>query len=160
MRFDSYIKLSDFEDFLEVTPRRVAAAKAAITRKYNQIPPIWRMLQGEPTETPEERLLKINAARIDGIKEARSEMAAAWLHARKVRRRLPVLVRKTFDCLWKDSSYPGKPEYALDLMNTLIRIYYGFQPPKIWPKCEGCELRAANKQCRKRGPDEAMCRMP
>jgi hypothetical protein len=136
MRLDPYMKLKDIEELTAVTPRRIAAAKAAIRRKHNELPPIWRQLKGDPTETPEERIAKINAERVAGIKEFRSKKAALWLRARKVRRGLPGRVVKMFDCLWKDSTYPGAPEYALTLMNTLIRVYYGFDAPKDWFKCE------------------------
>lgn len=141
MRFDPYLKLWALEEMTAITPRRIAGAQGAITRKYNQMPPMWRQLKelkGDPKETARERVARINEQRIRGVEEGRSERAAAWRHARKVRRGLPFPVIKMFDCLYKDSSIPGTPSYALDLMNTLIRFHYGFEPPNTWWKWK-CE---------------------
>lgn len=97
----------------ERTPRRVAAAKKAVQAQRDKL---GMFADQFPVETVEERLDRIDQARIDWSKSFRSQRAASWFKARRLLLSQPDEVRQALIEEWNAAPYPGSPEYLLDFL--------------------------------------------
>ena len=114
------------------TPRKIAAALRAVRRleeKRKGIDPLFddgvRMSGEEAARAADGRFEYYRLRAIDMVRQDRQRAAIKWLKLRRCRRRVPAAVRDRFDVLWNRKTYPGRPEYALDLMRRLVVEYFG-----------------------------------
>lgn len=111
MRFQRLLKTPPK---IEITPRRVAAARRSVEKQKAKL----GMFAGQfPVETVEERLDRIDRAHIDIQKWFRSSRAADWFKARRLLLSQPDEVRQSLIAEWNAAPYPGTPEYLLDFLH-------------------------------------------
>jgi len=127
------MRLSDYDELKKKSPRRIAAAVRAVRRiEDKNYQPLFdgpKMSDNEVLEKAHERVEKYIEWGRENIIKDRSNTAKKWLLVRRVRRRVPDEVRVEFDRKWQSKIYPGGYEYALSLLNTLIRAYYFEKEP-------------------------------
>lgn len=123
-----HFRLSDYDELKKKTPRRVAAAIKAVRRiEDKNYQPLFdgnKMSDTEVEKKAHDRVdyyIKLGRERL--VADRKNE-AKQWCLVRRVRRRVPKLIRKEFDLKWQSKTLPGRPEYAADLLNRLIRAYY------------------------------------
>jgi len=127
------MRLKDYEELRKKSPHRIAAAVRAIRRiEDKNYQPLFdgpKMSHDQVLEKAHERLEKYIKWGREQLIENRKYIAQKWLLVRRVRRRVPDVVRMEFDRKWKSETYPGGHEYALTILNGLIRAYYFEEKP-------------------------------
>ena len=103
-----------------VTGRRLSAARRALQREADKVA-LFPELQ--PTETPEQRIARLDAANESHFQHMRDHTAATWRRARRALRTLtPAQLAQVMD-RWHSPNWapPAHASYLADLIWTATR---------------------------------------
>lgn len=115
MKFRRYYRPE--EGIKGITPRRLSAAKRALLHEQNKLPLFAGMIAATQP-TPEERIQKIDAGRVQDTIETRKRRADQWRKGRAQLRGLSAADQKGILHYWNNSMLPKDPEYFLDLIRN------------------------------------------
>jgi hypothetical protein len=116
MRFNRYPRRT----FRPITGRRLSAARRAIQRQADEVA-LFPELQ--PTETPEQRIARMDAAAEAHWQTIRDQTAATWRRARREFRSLTPAQRDQVLARWHAPNWhpPHDAHYLADLIHTATR---------------------------------------
>ena len=103
-----------------ITGRRLSAARRALQREADEVA-LFPELQ--PTETPEQRIARLDAANQAHFQRMRDQAAATWRRARRALRSLtPAQLADVMD-RWHSPNWPPphQAHYLADLIHTATR---------------------------------------
>src|SRR5512143_4355340 len=116
MKFDRYIRA----ERRPITGRRLSAARRALQRQADEVA-LFPELQ--PTETPEQRIARLDADAQAHHQRIRDHTAATWRRARRALRSLtPAQLAQVMD-RWHCTNWhpPHEAHYLADLIHTATR---------------------------------------
>ena len=103
-----------------ITGRRLSAARRALKREADEVA-LFPELQ--PTETPEQRIARLDAAAEAHFQTLRDHTAATWRRARRTYRTLTPAQREQVLARWNAPTWhpPHEAHYLADLIFTATR---------------------------------------
>jgi hypothetical protein len=103
-----------------ITPRRLSAARRSLQRQVDAVA-LFPELQ--PTETPEQRIARLDAAAEAHFQRMRDHTAATWRRARQAFRNLTPPQRAQVLSRWHAPTWhpPHEAHYLADLIFTATR---------------------------------------
>jgi hypothetical protein len=113
MKFDRYVK----NDARPVSGQRRAAAKRTLDRLRDEVS-LFPDLQ--PTETPDERIKRLDAEFAVRLQAWRDVRAANWRRARRAVKALVEPQRAQFEERYTANRFmPGDPVYVLEILHSI-----------------------------------------
>jgi hypothetical protein len=111
MKFDSHLKATR----RPVTGRRLAAAGRAIQRQTDAV---CLFPELAPTETPEQRVDRVDAETLEMVQRWRNQTAQTWRRARRKLRSLTPEQRAAVMKRWNIRGLPKQAHYLADLIHS------------------------------------------
>ena len=115
MRFERYPR----QVLRPITGRRLSAARRALQRQADEVA-LFPELQ--PTETPEQRIARLDADAEAHFQRLRDHTAATWRRARRAFRSLTAAQREQVLARWNAPTWhpPHEAHYLADLIHSTI----------------------------------------